>query len=178
MPGGLVGEKGAPRGRAFRRAPEAWDTHSMSVRAALDAVLQEDQVAYEVDEARGLLRVPGLAPEGDWLLLAQWSENDDELVAYAVCTLAVPAPRRAAVMEFITRANFGLKVGCFELDLDDGELRFRASVDFEGATVQPAQVRGALFTGVATLRAYLPGLADVVEGADVKATLAAIEARR
>jgi hypothetical protein len=149
----------------------------MSVKAALFQVLRDDQVAYEVDEARALVRVTGLAPEGDWLLLSQWSENDDELVAYAVCTLAVPEPRRWAVMEFITRANFGLKIGCFELDPDDGELRFRTSVDFEGATVQDAQVRGALFTGVATLRAYLPGIADVIDGADVKATLAAVERR-
>jgi hypothetical protein len=149
----------------------------MSVKAALFAVLQEDDVAFDVDEARALVRVPGLAPEGDWVLLAQWSENDDELLAYAVCTLAVPEARRAAVMEFLTRANFGLKLGCFELDLDDGELRFRTSVDFEGATVQGAMVRGALFTGVATLRAYLPGIADVVDGADVKTTLLAIERR-
>jgi hypothetical protein len=39
-----------------------------------------------------------------------------------------PADRRPAIMELLTRINFDLAVGCFELDLADGEIRFRTSI--------------------------------------------------
>jgi hypothetical protein len=46
----------------------------------------------------------------------------------------VPDDRRAAVAEAITRANYGLVVGNFELDFGDGELRFRVGVGTNGGT--------------------------------------------
>jgi hypothetical protein len=39
-----------------------------------------------------------------------------------------PADHRTVIMELLTRINFDLAVGCFELDLADGEIRFRTSI--------------------------------------------------
>jgi hypothetical protein len=44
------------------------------------------------------------------------------------CKRRVPPERRTAVTEFFTRANFGMIVGGFILDWNDGEYRFTASV--------------------------------------------------
>ena len=45
---------------------------------------------------------------------------------------AVPVDRRVAIAEAVSRANFTLILGNFELDFSDGELRFRISMDIEG----------------------------------------------
>ncbi len=37
-----------------------------------------------------------------------------------------------AVAEFITRANFGIVIGNFEIDFSDGEIRYKTSIDVEG----------------------------------------------
>jgi len=42
---------------------------------------------------------------------------------------------RPSVMEFVTRANAGLVEGKFELDLDDGEVRFTTSMYVDEANV-------------------------------------------
>ena len=95
---------------------------------AIRSVLDADHLPYELADDH--LRCRTLSPGGEWVVVAQWS--DAQLAVYCVCSLNVPPARRAAVMELVTRANYGLRLGCFELDLDDGEVRFRASLDFEG----------------------------------------------
>lgn len=42
--------------------------------------------------------------------------------------IKVPALRRAALLEALTRINFHILYGVFEFDIDDGELRVRATV--------------------------------------------------
>jgi hypothetical protein len=44
-------------------------------------------------------------------------------------------PRRPAAMELLTRINFELALGCFEMNLADGEIRFRTSVAIPAPTL-------------------------------------------
>lgn len=46
--------------------------------------------------------------------------------AFAVCPLQAQKDTFANVSEYITRANYGLKMGNFELDYRDGEIRYRS----------------------------------------------------
>src|SRR5437868_9878284 len=43
---------------------------------------------------------------------------------------AVPPARRDEVARFLTRSNWELLIGSFEMDYDDGSVRFRTGVDF------------------------------------------------
>ena len=45
---------------------------------------------------------------------------------------ARPEEMRVPMAEFLTRANYGLRIGNFEMDFEDGEVRYKSSVDFEG----------------------------------------------
>ncbi|MDE3175249.1 MAG: YbjN domain-containing protein [Pseudomonadota bacterium] len=69
-----------------------------------------------------------------------------------------PEPRRAAMQELLTRANFGMFVGAFELDLDDGEIRFKTAVDFRGDRLSAALVRNAVETNWLTMTRHLPAM--------------------
>lgn len=146
-------------------------TPSDVIRSVLDA----DLLPYELADDH--LRCRTLSPGGEWVVVAQWHDSDAQLAVYCACALTVPPTRRAAVMELITRANYGLRLGCFELDLDDGEVRFRASIDFEGTEPAPTLARSLLYTAVATMGRYAPALVDVIDGADAKSALAPIEQR-
>ncbi len=52
-------------------------------------------------------------------------------VAYAFHPLVVVKPSLAIAMQFVTRANFGLPLGKFELDVDTGDLRFSSGREQE-----------------------------------------------
>lgn len=60
-------------------------------------------------------------------------EADDwrRLLTFSTYPVMVPENRRAAVVEALTRINYQLIYGNFEMDLADGEVRFRTVVEGE-----------------------------------------------
>ena len=88
----------------------------------------------------------------------------------------VPEARRREVTEFVARANYGLLLGNFEFDVNDGELRYKSSIDLEDSTLSQAQFRNLLFGSLAALDRYLPHLQRVMQGtADPAAAVADAE---
>jgi len=91
--------------------------------------------------------------------------------AVIVCSSIAPqrfdAPARPAVMEFVTRANAGLVEGKFELDLDDGEVRFTTSMYVDephgGGEIDTAFAHCLSFN-LAVFELYGDGLAAVGSG--------------
>ena len=112
-------------------------------------------------------------------VLVTWFSLDDEdqVVLFVTrCPVFVPQERREAAMEFLTRANFGLRLGHFEFDLDDGEVRYKTSIDVEGDRLTPVLVKRLVRPNLMTMDRYLPGLLRVVFGATTPAQeIAAIE---
>jgi hypothetical protein len=88
----------------------------------------------------------------------------EEFLFYAVAPIKVPEDDRAAVAEYLTRANYGLRIGNFELDYSDGEVRYKSSLDFEGQQLTSDLIRNAIYPAVHTMDRYLPGLLRVTFG--------------
>jgi len=55
--------------------------------------------------------------------------NDLGYTSTALCPLKADEKTRAAAMEYITRANYGLRNGNFEMDVSDGEVRYKVYVN-------------------------------------------------
>ena len=102
--------------------------------------------------------------ERSWGCMAIADEDCEQLMFYSVWPEPVPEPRRAAVMEFVTRANYGLPVGNFELDLEDGEVRMKTSLDLEGVELSGSLCGNLVDTNLAAMGRYLEGLLAVVAG--------------
>lgn len=95
------------------------------------------------------------------------------LLGYGVALVEVPPERRLAVAELITRINYGLPVGNFELDLGDGEVRFKSSASYAGLELGPELVRNVLLPCPLMVVRYLPAIRAVLSGTS---PLAALEA--
>lgn len=99
------------------------------------------------------------------LLLTQiLVSGDGELLSvYSLCPHRVPIDKRQGAAEVITRANYGLPVGNFEMDYEDGEIRFKVSIP-----VAPDQeltdelLRWAIGLNVTTHDRYLPAIEGVL----------------
>lgn len=75
----------------------------------------------------------------------------------------VPANRRTLVSEFLTRANYGIILGNFEMDFTDGEIRYKTSYAFDDTfpTSKEVFLRN-LYTSFNTMDRYLPGIMAVM----------------
>lgn len=119
---------------------------------------------YQVLESRAILRMSFSGENGQWICFAQAREAQQQVVIYSICPLRVPQKCRAAMAEFLTRANYGLVIGNFEMDYEDGELRYKTSLDVEEAEASHGLLRQIVYANVAAMDCYLPGILAILAG--------------
>jgi len=99
----------------------------------------------------------------------QAREADHQFIFYSVCPIKAPEDKFGDIMHFMTRANYGMYLGNFELDLDDGEIRFKTSIAFGEETVSDALIAPIIFPNVIAMDGYFPAIRAIIEeDADVE----------
>jgi hypothetical protein len=96
--------------------------------------------------------------------LAHVLADEHRIVFYAELGERVAAERRLAVAELVTRANYGIIIGNFELDFAEGRLRYKTSLDYEGVELKPQVVRNLTLYAVDGVKPYAAAIADVAAG--------------
>ena len=122
----------------------------------------DDQWPFTEMEGKTILRTGFSGKNGKWTCFAQARENQQQFIFYSVCPNAAPEDKRPPAMEFITRANYGLVIGNFEMDVSDGEIRYKTSIDVEGGELNHVLIRQVVYSNVMTMNKYLPGLMSVL----------------
>jgi hypothetical protein len=143
----------------------------LNTQSIYDTMLQfftdDDWKISQADGHRAMRM--GIAGEnGHWNCIASADEEKRQFVFYSLMESKAPEKRRAAVAEYVTRANYGLVLGNFEMDYSDGEVRYKTSIDVEGGVLTGPMIRTAVYANVFTMDRYLPGLMAVIY-ADVPA---------
>ena len=75
-----------------------------------------------------------------------------------------PVKQRREAMEFVTRVNYGLVIGNFELNLENGFVRFKSSVDFTGTELVQPLIRDAIKSGMDAVETYADAIVEVMKG--------------
>jgi hypothetical protein len=90
----------------------------------------------------------------------------ETLLVYSVCPFLVEVDDRAAVAEYITRANATLAVAALEIDLDDGQVRCRAAISVPEDDLTDELIRRTTEASALTMDRYLPGIVRIL-GAEI-----------
>jgi hypothetical protein len=98
----------------------------------LGKFLEDDGWYPQQLEGNYMYRAGFSGKNGQIACYAQIRVDLEQFLFYVVAPAKAPEAARMAVAEFITRANYGLRIGNFEMDFSDGEVRYKSSIDFEG----------------------------------------------
>lgn len=101
---------------------------------------------------------------GRWKFYAQVVEEQDLILLYSVCPLRAPEERRGEVSQFLTRANYGLVAGNFELDFDDGEIRYKTVLQLQRDELDGITLKRLVRANGIAMETYLPGIGAVITG--------------
>ncbi|MFB2892901.1 YbjN domain-containing protein [Aerosakkonemataceae cyanobacterium BLCC-F50] len=137
---------------------------------------QEDEWPFYQIEGQPVLQMLFQGDNGKWTCFARAREPQQQMVFYSIFPVNVPENKRLAVAEFITRANYGMIIGNFELDFTDGEIRYKTSIDVEGDRLSFALIKRLVYANVTMMDEYLPGIMSVIYGeAEAGEAIAKIE---
>ena len=124
-------------------------------------VLDEREINYSTGEDQSIRTTI----QGDVATYWTAARVEDDLFQVACFSpLRVPEGSRRDIAEAIARANCGLRVGKFEMDFDDGEIRFQASQILDGDAVGEAVIDRMIGTAVNMMETHLPAFMSVVYG--------------
>ncbi len=142
--------------------------HPESARAAFQTVvtfLQNDGWNPIVDAEQLVCHLASLGHHGRLDIAVRIDPESEHAIFRVQAPVAVPERARMAVAEFLTRANYGLQIGNFEIDLRDGEVRFKTGYIFEEVGVTPRAVHNHLYAALNGMERYLLGYLAVASGA-------------
>ncbi len=120
------------------------------------------QVETDLDKMRLSMQFQG--ESGQWQCYASLETSPHQFVFYSICPISVPPDLYLTTAEFLTRANYGLVVGNFEMDFADGEIRYKTSIKFEDSQLDSALIKHLAYTNVVMMDLYLPGILAVAYG--------------
>ena len=103
---------------------------------------------------------------GQYACWFQVRPGEKQLMFYSRSPIIAPEDRRQAMALFFTLANYSMVIGNFELDLSDGEMRYKVSIDAEEIELTHTFLKNFSYTAVLTMDRYLPGIMKVLAGID------------
>jgi hypothetical protein len=157
-------------------SPAAAASVHASVYDTIVSSLHEQKWIFHEEPAQHRVLIDYASAAGAWSTYAVAFEKSRQIAVYGVLPFAVEADQRAAVVELITRLNFGLIVGNFEIDVDDGEVRYKTSLDFEDGELTTPLLRQLVRANIAMMEHHLQAFVAVAVGkVAVAAALAEVE---
>ncbi|WP_171056430.1 YbjN domain-containing protein [Paenibacillus sinopodophylli] len=152
-----------------------WAEASRSSSSAATAAIVQGDMHETVDQLLSgwnwsflredpeLLSVKFSGETGQWTVLIATDEEKSLCLIYSIYPVKVPEARRSQAMDWMTETNYNLPIGCFEMDLTDGELRFRSGIDVEQDRLSRELLSNLLTTNMAVMDMYFAELAQLIE---------------
>ncbi|MDQ6693321.1 MAG: YbjN domain-containing protein [Chloroflexota bacterium] len=135
--------------------------------AIFDAMVdffKSDDWSYSQIEGKPVLWMDFVGKSGRWTCFAREDEEKQMFLFHSYLPVKAPEEKRPVLSDMLTRANYGLYIGNFELDFNDGEVRFKTSIDVENDRLSHALAKGVVYANVAIMDKYLPGIMSVIYG--------------
>lgn len=140
--------------------------YSESIADIIMKCLEKDKIKYSFEKESGIFSaefgstgkikdiVVKIIPYDTWF----------NLYSYPGFRFDYDDPNECAQLcEFVCRANYSVKGGSFEIDLNDGEIRHKMFVDFEGLPgPSPEMVENAIGISVALFKKFSAGITGII----------------
>jgi hypothetical protein len=124
--------------------------------------LTEDDWKFNVLKEETALVLSFRGHSGSWQCFATVDEERQWFSFFSILPSNVAEEKREDICEFIARANYGLVIGNFEMDFEDGEVRYKTSIDVEGGELTPQMIDNLIRTNLMTMDRYYKGLMVVL----------------
>lgn len=70
--------------------------------------------------------------KGNYQCIIDIDENDQIILVYTILGSIVEVNKRDRISQLLTKINYGLRIGNFEMDYEDGQIRYKTSIDYDG----------------------------------------------
>lgn len=128
-------------------------------------VYKAENLNFSTEEEHGLIRFSMNTEASPDVRFTARVVNPRTALFTTILPMNIPEKNRAAVSEYLTRVNYTLLLGNFQMDLSDGELSYKTVGVFEEETgLLDSVVTRLTYVGFNMFDKYIPGVFAIVYG--------------
>lgn len=137
--------------------------YSAAIALAINQFLTQDDWHFSFDEEDGIFSFNLTMQNKLKKVVYKVRVRDDSYTVYTGMPLDA-TDCKAEMAEFLTRANYGLINGNFEMDYRDGEIRYKIHIPCEDMLPSQAVIKRSIYTPAAMFDRYGNGIVAVLFG--------------
>lgn len=141
--------------------------YSVKIANAIKSYLEEDDWHFSFDEKKGLFKF-NLSLKSKIKNISYIIDvKEDEYIVFVVSPIGADVEDKtmmSQMAEFICRANYGLKNGNCDLDMRDGEVRYKSYVDCENLIPTEDVIQNSIHCPAAMFKRYSSGIISIIFG--------------
>ena len=134
---------------------------SSMLAVAVEHYLKSQNWHFQYDEARNLFTLTMQMESIDSAKLNIWI-GEDYVRTYAILPNHIPERKRELICRFITRANYNLLNGNLEMDLNDGEVRYKTYLYAKDRIPAQNEIERYIDISFLTLDRYAEGIMKIL----------------
>jgi len=127
--------------------------------------LEEEEWKYDVLESEDGIPKITLSfkgHNGSWSVFLRTDEEKCYVHIHSLFPQDVPKNKRMPMAEFLTRTNYGIILGCFQMDFSDGQIVFNTGIDMEGGELTHNMVDNLLRSNLVAMDKYFIGMMNLI----------------
>ena len=140
---------------------------AIEIRKAVENYFEQEKAKYDPFDKRGVAHATYSVGTKFGHVEIFFHAYKDMLILHFIIPLKAGEEERAKVGEFLLRANYGMKVGGFDFDFEDGEISYRVAIYCGADDFAPPgheQIDAALSIGLMMVDKYGDNLIKVMFG--------------
>lgn len=112
----------------------------MALFQAVKASLDASDWNYSIAREGSLIKAGAKGENGSFAVVFDVKEERQIMVIYIISNINFPEHVRPRLAIYLTHCNYGMTLGNFEMDMDDGEVRYKCSVNTTGSILSEEMV--------------------------------------
>ncbi|MDP4160314.1 MAG: YbjN domain-containing protein [Bacillota bacterium] len=136
----------------------------MSLFRVLYEILKDNGWEFDFDNRNEIIKLEIRGVNANFHSFLLVDEEQESLLCNTHINQKIPHSTRLEVCDFMSRVNYELANGNFEMDMDNGEIRYRTFLDLADAEPSKDQILNIVWNGVLGFDTYYPGLMKLVYG--------------
>ncbi len=129
----------------------------------LGTILRSTRWSFEAQKRTQNYRMAIDTEDGQEEIFASILRYTDTFTVICVMPFVAGVQRRAAAADLVARVNWGLRMGCFEIQMESGAIRYRHCLDFRGTALSRELVNNMVRGCLQTIGQYFPAFRSFVK---------------
>lgn len=138
--------------------------YSNQIANKLISHMEENEYRYDFDRENGIIRLNFNIKSNLNRVRFVLQIRKTFYISYGCIDMKVKEEQCKEVAEYITRANYGLNFGNFELDMRDGEIRYKCTVDCDHCMLSGEMIERSLDVPIMMYQRYGDEMLKVMFG--------------